>query len=265
MLTEGQQRQYDEEGYFIVDDAVEAAMLPRLRAAAERVKESVRQGEVDVYADFRGEGEPFHIQGLLSPAYGEPTFGEYMASENLLRYVRAQVGDKLRLAGGLGMFTNPRNQPFNMGWHRDVGHEPRDLPEEAELEFLRRPRRECRWELALVDDVSLVIVPGSHLRYRTEREWEVMSNNLNESLPGELVVEFKAGHTIFWNGKVIHRSVQVPDTERLTLVSAFSIHQEDDAKTEVGRFSFMLEEGVRESLPKALLPYYDNWRSVQTV
>ena len=148
-----------------------------------------------------------------------------------------------------------------MGWHRDVGQEPRDLTEEAELEFLLRPRTECRWELALVDDDALVLVPGSQRRYRTAREWEVMSDNKNESLPGERVIHLRAGQTIFWNGKMIHRSCHRPDSERLTIIGGWGVYQEDAPKKEIGRFEWMLTDEVRAGLPESIHLYYDRWKA----
>ena len=160
----------------------------------------------------------------------------------------------------MAIFTNPHNEPFHMGWHRDVGQEPRDLPEAAELEFLQSPRTECRWELALVDDECLALVPGSQSRYRTEREWDVMSNGKNESLPGEELIHLRAGQTIFWNGKIIHRSTTRPDRERLTLLGSWGVHVEGPKK-KIGRFAWMLTDEVRAGLPESIHHCYDRWKA----
>ena len=67
MLTEEQRRSFDEDGYFLVDDAIDRQMFEELLAAGRRIKAKVRAGEVDVYTDFHSEGEPTHIVGLISP------------------------------------------------------------------------------------------------------------------------------------------------------------------------------------------------------
>lgn len=259
MFTEEHQQDYDEKGYFVVDDAIDSQMLEDLRAAARRIKAKVRAGEVDVYSDFNGAGEPFHIVGLISPEFDEPIFGEYLALPSMLEYVKSQLGNELRMSS-MAIFTNPHDEPFHMGWHRDVGREPRDLPEDAELEFLRRPRSECRWELALVDSDCLAPVPGSQNRYRTEREWNLMSKGKNESLAGEEVIHLSAGQTIFWNGKIIHRSLTQPARERLTIVGAWDIYSEGP-KVEVGPFAWMLDDEVRAGLPQSIHFYYDRWKA----
>ena len=141
---------------------------------------------------------------------------------------------------------------------------PQDLPTAEELEYLRQPREEGRWELALVDDVALRVVPGSHYRHRTQLETDVIMNDRDEDLPGQLVVELKAGHTFFWNGKIIHASQARKDRERLTLTGAYWKHSEDEKPQQVnGKIRWMLEDRVREYLPPEIHLYYDRWRAVQ--
>ena len=251
MLTDEEKKSYDKKGYFVVDDAIEPDMFAELRA-----------GEEGVYTDFRGEGEPYHIVGLISREYAEPFFGQYLAAPTMLYDVKAQIGDELRMSS-MAIFTNPHGKPFHMGWHRDIGGGERDLPEEAELEFLRHPRTECRWE-ALVEDDALALVPGSQHRYRTEQEWDVMRNGKNQHLPAEKEIHLRAGQTIFWNGKIIHRSTTQPDRERLTLIAGSSVHRRDDEKREIGRFGWMMHEEVRANLPESLHLYYDRWKALHS-
>lgn len=64
------------------------------------------------------------------------------------------------------------DQDFELRWHRD------DIfatatPEEMEALVVGRPEKgqgHAQWNLALFDDESLVVVPGSHRRARTEAE-----------------------------------------------------------------------------------------------
>ena len=220
--TDEQKQSYDELGYFIVKDAVEPGMTARMLDAARRVKAKIRAGQLDIYTDFRGELEPYHFGGLLSPRSEEPVFAEYMGCKPLLDYVFAQVGTDLTL-GNLTIFTNPQDKPFICQWHRDDGGGKAGQAEEPEIAYLRQPRRWCRWELALVDDCALGLVPGSHRRYRTPEEIEATKEGLDKRLPGDLVVDLKAGETIFWNGDALHRALHQPDRERLTISASFRL------------------------------------------
>ena len=144
--TDEQKQSFDELGYFIVEDAVEPGMTARLLASGRRVKERIRSGEIDIYTDFAGDGEPYHFGGLLSPRFSEPVFAQYMGCRPLLDYVFAQVGTDLTL-GNLTIFTNPHDKPFICKWHRDDGGRYHQ-EEEAEVAYLRRPRTWCRWPMS---------------------------------------------------------------------------------------------------------------------
>ena len=48
MLTEQHLQDYEQLGYFIVDDALEPGMIEELRAAARRIETKVRAGAVDL-------------------------------------------------------------------------------------------------------------------------------------------------------------------------------------------------------------------------
>ena len=262
-ITEEQQQLYDTRGYFIVDDAIEPGMVEEMAPAATRIKEKVRSGEVDP-ASSRGEdGETGCILGLFSPEFNEPVFADYIACEPLMRYVSSQIGEELRWAW-LSIFTNRRDRDHIVPWHRDVGSGPRHQPEEEELKFLCRPRTECRWEMAMVDDESLAVVQGSQNRYRTELEHEIMVDNKDEQIPGDHAVPLRAGQTLFWNGKMIHRACMKADVERLTIAAAYHQYREDEQPQEVDeRQRWMLADHVRDILPEALHIPYDRWRKLQ--
>ena len=44
--------EYHEQGYVVVDDAVDPDMLDELEAAGRRVRDKIRDGEVDVYSTY---------------------------------------------------------------------------------------------------------------------------------------------------------------------------------------------------------------------
>ena len=114
---------------------------------------------------------------------------------------------------------------FELRWHRD------DVPPEAtaEEELAKlgvvpggdgdlRPRQQlhAQWNLALRDgDDSLVVVPGSHRRARTETERA--ADPYAESLPGQLVVHLDAGDAVFYNNNILHRGRYSAGRDRDTL------------------------------------------------
>ena len=257
--------QYRDQGYFIIDDAVEAELLDQLEAASWRVVDKVRSGAVvDDVEGVRtgGEGvEPKFVSGLIAPEFGEPVFAEYLGSEPLVRCLRPLLGDELRL-GWVHLCAIAGD--YQCGWHRDVGPANRDNTYEKEMEMLDTYRKHMvKWHMALVDDPCLWIVPGSQKRYRTEREHQCILQEPQGEIPGALRVDLERGQTIFWDGNTIHRGVKPEGMgERLSLMGGLIDHRAEYQDSEKGNQSWMLAENLRPSLPESTRRYYDNWRTL---
>lgn len=114
------------------------------------------------------------------------------------------------------MLVRP-DKDFALSWHRD------DIPasataeeEQEKLVPATEPRYHTQWNLSLVDnDTSLILVPKSHTRPRTdeERSADLFENNM----PGQLVVELNAGDVAFYDNNILHRGVYSAKKERVTL------------------------------------------------
>ena len=271
MASAAQIQQYNDQGYFIADDAVAPEMLPTLTEATRRVADKVRSGEVVDNTDRIGtDGEnrnPVVIMGVMAPEFGEPIFAEYLASEPIERYVKVLLGEELRL-GWVTAFAI-KGIDSQCGWHRDFGAEERDGSYEVEMEILSRYRKNLlKWHTALVDDPCLWIVPGSQRRYRTNHEREVLINNKGiGDIPEAKQIKLKQGQTIFWNGNSIHRGVMPAEMEeRLTLCGCLVKHRVDDPpETLDERFRWRLSDNVRAALPEKIQLYYDRWKQLQIV
>jgi hypothetical protein len=105
------------------------------------------------------------------------------------------------------------DRDFELVWHRD--DIPATATAEEEIERLKEPAWHAQWNLALYDDDSLIAVPGSHVRARTERERTAGPHE--EGLPGEMRVKMKAGDVVFYNNNILHRGKYDIAKERMTL------------------------------------------------
>lgn len=271
MASKEQIGQYNDQGYFITDDAVDAEMLLPLTDATRRVADKVRSGEVVDNTDRIATGgagkTPIVIMGVMAPEFDEPVFAEYLASAPVERYGKAFLGAELRL-GWVTLFAI-KGSDYQCGWHRDFGAEERDGSYEVEMEILGRYRKNLlKWHTALVDDPCLWIVPGSQRRYRTDYEREVLISNKGVGdIPGAEQIKLKRGQTIFWNGNSIHRGVMPAEMEeRLTLCGCLVKHQADDPPEPLDeRFRWRLADNVRAALPEKIQRYYDRWKRLQIV
>lgn len=117
------------------------------------------------------------------------------------------------------------DRSFELRWHRD------DLPASAsvqeeeialcqEQEGMERVYTHAQWNMALWDDNSLIVIPGSHRRARTDVERD--AGLFKKNLPGMKIVELKKGDVVFYDNNILHRGVYDPMKERCTLHGSMS-------------------------------------------
>lgn len=115
---------------------------------------------------------------------------------------------------------------FALRWHRDdVGPQ---VSAQEELTRLGQPILHAQWNLALYDDESLVVVPGSHKRARTEEERS--ADPFENNMPGQMSVKMNPGDIIFYNNNILHRGVYSSKAERMTLHGSMGVVGADPAR-----------------------------------
>ncbi|KAG7286544.1 hypothetical protein NEMBOFW57_008855 [Staphylotrichum longicolle] len=105
---------------------------------------------------------------------------------------------------------------FALRWHRD--DIPASATAEEERARLKTPGEayvHTQWNLPLFDDASLVVVPGSHARPRTDAERS--AGEYEDHLEGQVTVALRAGDVVFYDNNILHRGVYDGDKERMTL------------------------------------------------
>jgi ectoine hydroxylase-related dioxygenase (phytanoyl-CoA dioxygenase family) len=255
MLSKAQVRQFVEEGYVIVDEAVEPRLLEPLRAAAGRVTEKTRSG---AWPHRRAAGDDiWGVSHLMHPDLGEPVFAEYMASEPVLGVASTLLGPALRLSL-VNMLVNPATRDFAIGWHRDLIRQ--ELPPEEEAAILARHQDGVQWNTALYDEACLLIVPASHRRAATPAERDVQFRRPMDPMPGEMAVTLKAGQGVYYNSQLLHRGIYPAGQRRETLHAC--LHRYPSAEIHPLHYKavqWLETPGFRDTLPARLLPLYDNW------
>jgi hypothetical protein len=255
-LTPSQHQQFIQEGYLIIENAVEPHLLEPLRAAAGRVTEKTRAG---AWPHKRGASDDdiWGVSHLMHPDLGEPVFAEYMASEPVLGVASALLGPDLRLSL-VNMLVNPSKRDFAISWHRDLlRHE---LPPAEEEAVLARHQDGVQWNTALYDEACLQSVPGSHRRAATAEERDIQFRRPMDPMPGELTVTLKAGQGVYYNAQLLHRGIYPAGQRRETLHACLHRHPADEVVPLYYHAVRWLETpGFRETLPPRLFPLYDNW------
>lgn len=216
--------QLERDGFVVVRSILPEAKLSALRDAGQRATELARAGK---WPHIRTVGKQFPpwefspekgiwgVQHLMNPELpGHEVFAEAYFSEEILGIVREllQCGDDELVMELFNMLVRPDND-FELRWHRD--DIAADASPEQEMERLSRPAFHAQYNLALFDDESLVVVPGSHKRPRTDAERA--AGPFEPDMPGQLVVTLGPGDVAFYNNNIFHRGVYSAAKERVTV------------------------------------------------
>ncbi|KAK4172496.1 putative nicotinamide N-methyltransferase [Triangularia setosa] len=139
---------------------------------------------------------------------------------------------------------------FELSWHRD-DIPPSAAPEE-EVAKLHKPGEaysHTQWNLPLYHDSSLLLVPGSHLRPRTDTERG--AGPYEPNLPGQIVVELNPGDLVFYDNDILHRGVYSGDKERVTLHGSVGRADGGEGEGMRKRARNVLQHGVGEWVEQA--------------
>lgn len=215
----------DRDGFVILPATLFPSFsLPSLRSAASRITTAARTGTWPYIRTLPKQFPPWPqdpsngiwgVQHLLHPSNPDHVlFARSYFDAELLKYVAALIPcEEEELTMELyNMLVRP-DRDFELRWHRD--DIPADASAEEEQARLRKPGYHAQWNLALYDDSSLVLVPGSHKRVRTEAERA--ADPYEPNLPGQITVQLKAGQVAFYNNNVLHMGMYDSTKERMTL------------------------------------------------
>lgn len=215
----------DKDGFVILSASLFPSLdLDALRLAGRRITNAARAGKWPYIRTLPKQFPPWQqdpshgiwgVQHLLHPSNPDhDLFATSYFDAELLKYVASLIEcseDELTMEL-YNMLVRP-DEDFALRWHRD------DIPASAtideELERLSKPGFHAQWNLALHDDSSLVLVPGSHRRARTETERN--ADPYEPEIAGQITVNLKAGQVAFYNNNILHRGVYDSSKERMTL------------------------------------------------
>ncbi|KAF1914654.1 hypothetical protein BDU57DRAFT_588906 [Ampelomyces quisqualis] len=239
----------DRDGFVVLSASLFPSFdLDALRSAASRITTAARDGSWPYIRTLPKQfppwpQDPSHgiwgVQHLLHPSNPDHlVFARSYFDAELLRYVGALIGcEQEDLTMELyNMLVRP-DKPFELRWHRD------DIPSTAtsdeERQRLDKPACHAQWNLALYDDSSLVLVPGSHRRARTPAERA--ADPYQAHVPAQISVRLKAGEVAFYNNNIFHRGVYDCTKERMTLHGSIGTK-----KAGMQRARNVLQHGVGE-------------------
>ncbi|EED12812.1 conserved hypothetical protein [Talaromyces stipitatus ATCC 10500] len=243
------------DGFVVVRSILSPAEVVTLREAATEVTLQTRNGKWpylrSVPKQFppwpntpppSSEGGIWGVQHLMHPEmpHREKFIKTYFSpqilsiAEELLGISDSSDREELLVMELFNLLVAPENIPFELRWHRDDIPGPEGKQSHAQYNF------------SLCPDASLIVVPGSHRRVRTETERS--ADPYEKSLPNQLIVRLEPGDAVFYDSNILHRGIYQPKPEggeeiRLTLHGSIGLkdHGTDSDKV---RATAVLQHGI---------------------
>lgn len=193
LLTAEEQRQFEEEGYLILEDAIPLALVERLTRAVDRIDAEERT------AKGLGPDDGLNILDFIGR---DDLFLELLDWPKTLPKVWGILGWNIQLYHSHTIITPPKatSGPGQGGlnWHKDSGRLNK------ELETDPQPRISLKVAFFLTDTselgrANLYVIPGSHLQNRLEIP-------ANGEPKGSLAVRARPGTAVFFDRRIWHAS-----------------------------------------------------------
>lgn len=225
------------DGFVRIPSALSADQVEALRSACQDVAHLARTGGWPYVRTLPKQFPPWTsdvskgIWGVQHLMHPKLPHHDTFASSYFAPYIVAAVTEVLQCSSEdlvlelYNLLIRP-DADFALRWHRDdIGPE---VSPQDELNRLREPMLHAQWNLALYPDESLIVVPGSHLRSRTEEERQ--ADPFDDNMPGQMAVKMNPGDIIFYNNNILHRGVYRSEAERMTLHGSMGVVGADPAR-----------------------------------
>ena len=219
-ITDEQRRNWEEQGFLIVRNSIDAGLIKSIRDAVESI---IDRALDDAYGDsFRWVDKDRHlpdfINDLLTAPKYVPTFGALLDTV-ILPFVESLLNSPVRCSW-LMTLTSGAGHAYGVPLHRDncgLG-----VPEESELIDTYRMKQAYFQAPLLPGDRFLQLVPGSHLRLASETEIRTAACDYSgDDPPGLKTIELEPGDIVYRHTNTLHRGQNPEGIRRLTLASSF--------------------------------------------
>ena len=197
------------DGFVKIPKLLPYHLLIALQASSKYTTERARQGkwpyvrtvpkQYPPWAHWQPGDNIWGVQHILHPDMNvRDTFAEVYFCDEVLDVVKELVrlkgdhkGDDQLVMELFNLLVSPAEEmDFELCWHRDDVR-PDVTPEEEECQLKEKSPQgkqlHAQYNIALFEDASLIVVPGSHRRVRTETERN--ANPYEPDLPGQLIID----------------------------------------------------------------------------
>jgi len=269
-MTDNLQKQWQEEGYVVVRGLFDSDTTARLRDICFDVLKQWRVCNSE-NGEPGGGPESTVMRHLNHPRYfdGHPdelcALMHAIAKPNVLDLGRTILqGEPLFRCTSL--FFNPQENSRDGNWHRDTQFRSQSDDEEREKIFSQVDfGKSVQLQVALVESDDVEFVPGSHLRWDTDVEYDIRKadegkNNKSNAMPDAIRVDIQPGDAVGFNPAGLHRGRYHTDRLRHTLMLTYT--REDVPMSDYfSHQPWFLESGYLDGLDEETRAFFDRFVS----
>jgi hypothetical protein len=224
MLTVQDVEQFCCDGFFIDRGVFSPGECDTLRQLARRVQQKTREtlpsgtrfwfGGADeraIIPEDKRAMATWGVNEITRPELFEAGLVNVFAHPRVNQAMHALLGPEPR-AWGIKILWTPKIVGYDLGWHRDLEKALYDT-----VHLKPAPQDHVQFNAALNFDDCFIVVPGSHRRPLTAREWEAVRHDPTAPLPDEVVAALEPGDILYMDAHTLHRGRSTVDGDRLTL------------------------------------------------
>lgn len=198
-------RQYEDEGYFVIRDYFEAPEISGLRKLITKFHELWKKDNAEFYQEVAFNSSL--ITGSKYLSYDERVkLFNFISSPKMMNIVEAVITNNPAFMN-TQLFFNPANAELKDFWHRDCQYDhevemQKKVIHETQVLHLRVP---------LFDEPGMELVPGTHKRWDSEEEFnvreEIKGKLSNDALSTGKAIKLDAGDLLVFSADMIHRGL----------------------------------------------------------
>ena len=258
--------QWATEGYIVVRGLFDADRVESLKPICESILEQWRT-ESPEKGEPGGGPEANVMRHLNHPGYDPSTPGgpkEILkaAAADPVREIVSEILGEPPLFRCTSLFFNPLVASHEGNWHRDSQFRSKNDAEEKRLMEVRaHPAKGVQLQVALDPSDDVEYVPGSHLRWDTDKEYHIrkaddFANNRSSDMPGATRISLGPGDALAFNPLGLHRGRYHTDKRRRTLMLTYAAASSlnFDYFTDQPWF---LSDGYLDGLSDSVADFYD--------
>ncbi len=204
---------YDEQGYFVIRNYFTTSEILSIREVISTFHEQWKQDNADFYQEEAFNSSLITGSQYLACADRVKLFN-FISSKKIMNLVDSVIPNNPAFMN-TQLFFNPVNPQQKDFWHRDCQY---DLDVEDQKKAIQETQV-VHLRIPLFDELGMELVPGTHMRWDNEEEFNVRQEEKgrvsSESLSMGKQIELAAGDLLVFSADMIHRGLY--GLERLAL------------------------------------------------